>query len=65
MTTYLAEAYTAVRIAELHQEAAAARLAAGVPRPGRPHSWTELRTRMAAWVERPLAGRTAGVCCPV
>ncbi len=64
MTAYLAEAYAAVRIAELHREAEAARLAAGARRPGRPHQWTELRTRMAAWVERPRAGRTAGVCCP-
>jgi hypothetical protein len=64
MNDYVAETYAAVHIADLHREAAADRLAAGFPRTGRPHRWAELRTRVAAWAERPRAGRSLGVCCP-
>jgi hypothetical protein len=64
MNAYLAETYTVGHIADLHREAAAARLAAGLPRAAGPHRWAELRTRFAAWAERPRAGRSLGVCCP-
>ncbi len=64
MNAYLAETYAAVHVAELHREAAAARLAAGVRHAARPHRWADLRTRFAAWAERPRAGRSLGVCCP-
>jgi hypothetical protein len=65
---YLAEAFATGRIAEFRREADAVRLATDLPRGGRPRRrrpWTSLGTRMAAWAERPRAGRTLGVCCPV
>jgi hypothetical protein len=61
---YLADAYAAGRIAELHREAAADRLAAGHPRAPRRSRWATAATRFAAWAERPRAGRSLGVCCP-
>ena len=64
MHAYLAEALAAGRIAEFHREAAAARLAADLPRLARPHLFPSLGTRFAAWAERPRAGRSQGVCCP-
>lgn len=64
MHAYLAEAFAAGRIADLHREADAARLAAGVPRASRTHPLAAVATRFAAWAERPRAGRSLGVCCP-
>ena len=64
MNEYVAHAFATGRIADFHREAAAARVAAGMPRADRPHPWTALATRFAAWAERPRAGRSLGVCCP-
>lgn len=64
MNEYVAEAFATGRIADFHREAAAARVAARVPRLGRQHPWTALATRLAAWAEGPRAGRSTGVCCP-
>ncbi len=64
MNEYVAHAFVTGRIADLHREAAAARVASLVPRAGRPHRGTWVATRFAAWAERPRAGRSLGVCCP-
>ena len=64
MHAYLADAFAAARIADLHREADAARVAAGVPRTSRPNIWAGWGARFASWVERPRAGRSVGVCCP-
>ena len=64
MHAYLAETFAAGRIAEFHRQAATARLAADFPRTARPHPFTSIGARFAAWAERPRAGRSLGVCCP-
>ena len=64
MHAYLAETLAAGRIAEFHREAATARLVAQFPRAARTHRFPSLGIRVAAWAERPRAGRSLGVCCP-
>jgi hypothetical protein len=61
---YLAEAFAAGRIADLHREAAADRRAAGLRRSSRTRRWAAVAARVATWAERPRAGRSPGVCCP-
>jgi hypothetical protein len=64
MHPYLAETFTAGRIADLHREAVVARLAAEFPQARLRDRWTVLGTPFAAWAERPRPGRSQGVCCP-
>ena len=64
MHAYLAETLAAGRIAEFHREAATARRVAQFPRTARTHRFRSPVTRVAAWMERPRAGRSLGVCCP-